>query len=157
MPRVDNGIGFEWRTQTEFYGYPLVCIAFGRSDRGGMRVARGYLAIGQFAIGLITLAQFGVGFLFGFGQVIVGLTAVSQVAVAMLFGFGQLATGYVAIGQMAVGYYTLCQVGWGWHVWRQGYSDPEAVRFFCDLARTIGLDRLRNPPRLLPENGPGTR
>lgn len=141
MPRVDGGVGFEWRTRTEYYGYPLVSVAFGRNGRGGMRVAKGWLAIGQFAFGLITFAQIGVGVLFGFGQVILGITAISQVAVTLLLGIGQLATGYVAIGQLAFGYYVLCQVGIGWHVISQRATDPKAVEFFLNLYRQLGGDR----------------
>lgn len=154
MPRIDGGIGFEWRTQAEYYGYPLVCVAFGRNGRGGMRVAKGWIAVGQFAFGLITFAQVGVGILFGFGQVLVGLTAVSQVAITLLFGVGQLATGYVAIGQLALGYYVLCQVGLGWHVWRQGYQDPQAVEFFARLAERLGLEFLRSVRTPSPESAP---
>ncbi len=150
MPRVDGGIGFEWRSQAEFYGYPLVSIAFGRRPQGGMRVAKGWIAIGQFAIGLIAFAQVGVGILFGFGQVMVGLVAVSQVAISLLCGIGQLATGYVAVGQLALGYYLLCQVGLGWHVWRPGYQDPEAVRFFTEWVRQLGI-YWPGPSKLLPE------
>ena len=109
MPRVDNGHGFEWRTDLEFYGYPAVCIAFGRGENGRMRVAKGWLAIGQFAIGLVTFAQVGIG---------------------LLFGIGQIATGYVAIGQMAMGYYALGQVALGIHTWMPGHADPIAVEFF---------------------------
>jgi len=138
MPRVDGGVGFEWRTQAEYYGYPLICLAFGKNGRGGMRVAKGWLAVGQFAVGMITFAQVGVGIIFGFGQVILGLTAVSQVAITLLFGIGQLATGYIAVGQLAFGYYVLCQVGLGWHVINPGRQDAAAVAFFLRLLEKSG-------------------
>jgi hypothetical protein len=138
MPRIDEGTGYEWRSETEYYGYPLVSVAFGRNGRGGMRVAKGWIAIGQFAIGVITLAQFGVGAIFGLGQFILGITAVAQFAVTLLFGLGQFATGYIAIGQIAFGYYALCQGGWAIHLWRQGSQDPEAVRFFKHLGEYLG-------------------
>ena len=133
MPRVDNGHGFEWRSAMEFYGYPLVCIAAGKDQNGRMRVAKGWLAIGQFAIGVVTFAQVGIGLLFGFGQCIFGITAVAQAAITLLFGVGQIATGYVAIGQLALGYYALGQVAVGYHTWMQGHSDPAAVAFFRQL------------------------
>ncbi len=133
MPRTDNGHGFEWRTDSEWYGYPLVCVAAGRDEHGRLRVAKGWLAVGQFAIGLVTFAQVGIGLLFGFGQCIFGITAVAQAAIALLFGAGQLATGYVAIGQLAVGYYVIAQMGLGWHVWMPKHADPAAVEFFRQL------------------------
>jgi hypothetical protein len=133
MPRIDNGHGFEWRTGLEYYGYPLLCVAFGRDQTGRMRVAKGWIAVGQFAIGLITFAQVGIGLLFGFGQCIFGITAVAQAAITLLFGAGQIATGYVAIGQLAMGYYVIAQVGLGMHVWMPGHADPAAVEFFRQL------------------------
>lgn len=129
--------GFEWRSQTEFLGWPLVHVAVGRNAQGRLRVAKGVIAIGQFGVGLITVAQFGVGLLFGFGQIIFGLTAVAQVAITALFALGQLAVGYVAIGQLAVGYYVLAQVGFGEHLWTLKHRDPAAVAFFQSFWETI--------------------
>jgi zinc-ribbon domain len=130
--------GFEWRTEAEIAGWPLVHIAFGRKN-GKLRIARGWIAIGQFGLGLITVAQFGVGLLFGFGQFIFGLTAVAQFALAICFGLGQFATGYIAIGQFVISYYGLAQLGLAKHLWSTGHRDPEAVRFFTELARSIGF------------------
>jgi hypothetical protein len=128
--------GFEWRTQVEIMGWPLIHVAFGRKD-GKLRVAKGVIAVGQFAIGIVTFAQFGVGVLFGFGQFILGATAIGQVAITLFFGLGQLATGIIAIGQLALGYYALGQVAVGMYTWMQGHSDPEARRFFQELARWL--------------------
>lgn len=133
------GRGFEWKSKQTVYGYPLVHIAFGRDAQNRWRVAKGVIAIGQFAIGLVTFAQFGIGVLFGFGQFMIGLTAVAQVAIAGLFGLGQFATGYIAIGQLALGYYALCQVGFAKHLWTQAAKDPVAAEFFRRL-----LDSVRN-------------
>ena len=132
-----QGWGFEWKSRTTVYGYPLVHIAFGRDARRRFRVAKGVIAIGQFAIGLITFAQVGVGLLFGFGQVLVGLTAIAQVAVTPLFAIGQFATGYVAIGQIAVGVYALAQAGFAQHLWSPGSRDPVAVEFFHNLWQQV--------------------
>lgn len=133
MPRVDGGHGFEWRTDLAFYGYPLLCVAGGRDGNGRLRVAKGWIAIGQFAIGLVTFAQVGIGVLFGFGQCIFGITAVAQAAITLVFGAGQIATGYVAIGQLAFGYYAMGQVALGWHIWMPERADPAAVEFFKQL------------------------
>lgn len=128
-----KGFGFEWKSQTEIWGYPFVHIAFGRDASGRRRVAKGVIAIGQFGVGLITFAQVGVGLLFGFGQVLFGLTAIAQVAITALFGAGQLAVGYVAVGQLAVGVYALAQYGFAEHLWTPQMRDPEAVEFFRGL------------------------
>jgi len=134
-----RGTGYEWKSQASYLGYPLIHIAVGRDAKGGRRVAKGVIAIGQYAIGAVTIAQFGVGLLFGFGQFIVGLNAVSQFAAALLFGLGQFATGYVAIGQFAAGGYVLAQLGYGLAVWSSGRRDPEAAEFFRNLAQQLGL------------------
>jgi len=63
-----NGSGYEWRSQAEILGYPLIHIAVGRNKEGKLRIAKGIIAIGQFGIGLITIAQFGIGVIFGFGH-----------------------------------------------------------------------------------------
>jgi hypothetical protein len=128
-----EGTGYEWKSKWAVYGYPLVHIAFGTDGFGKKRVARGVFAIGQYAIGLVTIAQFGVGILFAFGQFVVGTTAIGQFAITALFGIGQFATGYVAIGQFAVGYYALCQIGFAPHLWTIGHKDVQAVQFFTQL------------------------
>ena len=131
--------GFEWKSGQTFYGWPLIHIAFGRGADGKFRVAKGVIAIGQFGIGLFTVAQVGVGFCFGFGQVMVGLTAIAQVAVTVLLGIGQFASGYAAVGQIVLAYYGLGQAGLAAHLWSTASKDPEAARFFASLAAKIGL------------------
>ncbi len=134
-----DGTGFEWKSTKTFYGYPLVHIAFGKNAEGKFRVAKGIIAIGQFAIGLITFAQFGIGVIFGFGQFIFGLSAISQFAFSILFGIGQFAIGYVAIGQCVIAYYGLAQIGWAKFIWSSSYKDPHAAAFFKLLAEKIGF------------------
>jgi hypothetical protein len=118
-------------------GYPFIHVAFGRDRQGRRRVAKGVIAIGQFGIGLITVAQVGVGILFGFGQVMFGLTAVAQVAITALFAVGQVAVGYAAIGQIAVGVYALAQFGVAEYLWSVDQRDPAAVEFFQNLWEQI--------------------
>ncbi|MBE0432355.1 hypothetical protein IBX73_02680 [candidate division WOR-3 bacterium] len=131
-----RGRGFEWKSKQTIYGYPLVHIAFGRDAQNRWRVAKGVIAIGQFGIGFVTCAQFGVGVLFGFGQFMLGLTAVAQFAVAALFGLGQFATGYIAIGQFVLAYYGLAQAGLARYLWSQAGKDPVAVEFFRGLLQS---------------------
>lgn len=128
-----QGNGYDWKSQTTVWGFPLIHIAFGRDARGKLRVAKGIIAIGQFGIGLITIAQFGIGFLFGFGQFFLALTAIAQVAITPVIGIGQFATGYIAMGQVAIGYYALGQVAYGIQVWGMNRRDAEALAFFSRL------------------------
>ncbi len=137
MPSFGRMWGFEWRSQTEILGWPLVHVALGRNAQGRLRVAKGVIAVGQFGVGLITVAQFGVGLLFGFGQLILGLSAVAQVALTAYFAVGQVAVGYVAIGQIGMGEYVLAQLGYGRHLWTQKIRDPAAVAFFQALWESL--------------------
>ncbi|MBF0320342.1 MAG: zinc ribbon domain-containing protein [Nitrospirae bacterium] len=134
---VYNGSGIEWKSRAAFYGYPLVHIAFGRDKKGKLRVAKGIIAIGQFAVGLITFAQFGIGVVFGFGQFIAGFTAISQFAIAVAFGLGQFATGHIAIGQFVAARYGLAQTGFAKYLWSTDRQDTEAVEFFLNLYQYI--------------------
>lgn len=122
--------GYEWKSRTTVLGVPLVHVAFGFKPGGGLHVARGIVAIGQFGIGLIAITQFGVGLLFGLGQFILAPVAIAQFAVGLLFGLGQFATGVTAIGQVVAAAYGYCQIGAGPHIWSSGHSDPAAVEFF---------------------------
>lgn len=130
--------GYEWRSKATIFGIPLVHIAVGRKN-GRLRVAKGIVAIGQFGIGLFTIAQFGVGILFGFGQFLLASTAIAQFAISFLFGLGQIASGYIAIGQFGYGYYVLAQSGFGTHVWSTRIKDPIALEFFKNLAAWLGV------------------
>lgn len=131
-------LGFEYKSQTEFFGWPLIHIAIGfNKDTGRLMAARGIIAVGQFGVGIITIAQFGIGLFFGFGQFVAGLAAVGQFAVGLLFGLGQFATGYTAIGQIAFGKYVRAMQGFGEYVWSSGQQDPEAVRYFKTLWQSI--------------------
>ena len=96
--------GYEWKSKAKIFGIPLVHVAFGRDQNGKMRVAKGFIAIGQFGIGAITIAQFGVGAIFGFGQFTVAPLAIGQFA-AGIAAMGQFAFGLGAIGQFAIGHW----------------------------------------------------
>jgi hypothetical protein len=132
-----TGTGFEWKSKRRLFGIPLIHVAFGRDGQGKIRVAKGFIAVGQFAIGLVTVAQFGIGILFGFGQFMLGLTVVAQFAAALLVGIGQLASGVVTVGQVVVGIYGLCQTGWVKYMWSYTRVDMEAVALYCTIAMRV--------------------
>ncbi len=129
--------GFEWKSDFEILGIPLIHIAVGRDENGKIRIAKGIIAIGQFAIGLITIAQFGIGILFGIGQFMLGIATIAQFAIGILFGLGQFATGYIVIGQFVYGWYALCQFGFAKYMWSPKIKDPEAIEFFRNLWKRI--------------------
>ena len=135
--------GFEWKTEAEFLGYPLIHVATGRDVNGRLRVAKGVIAIGQYAVGAFTIAQFGVAFVFGLGQFMAGPIVIGQAAIGLLFGLGQIATGYAAIGQLAIGCYAIGQTGIAQHFYGPGRPDPLALEFFRSWAEKIGIHIFR--------------
>lgn len=132
--------GFVWKSKVEILGLPLIHIALGRDKTTGkLLVARGVIAIGQFAVGFITIAQFGVGILFSFGQFVAGFIALGQVALAVYFGIGQIVTGFTAIGQVAFGKYVFAQIGYGQYLWTAKILNPQAVEYFKALVNSVKL------------------
>ncbi len=134
---ASRGWGIEWRSRANLFGIPVVHVAFGRDNTGRLRVAKGFVAIGQFAVGFFTIAQFGIGVIFGFGQFVMGLTGMGQVALAAIFGIGQLATGLIAIGQIVLAVFGLAQIGWATYLWSPDRVDMEAVAMFHTLLLRI--------------------
>jgi hypothetical protein len=140
-----NGELFEeYTSHRRVFGLPLLHFTRGKCPETGKRVtARGFIAIGRFAVGVIALGQVSAGILaigqlalglvFGLGQATTGLFALGQLAIGTVVGVGQLATGYVTIGQFALGKYVLAQLGFGEHVWDTRGVAPEAQQFFESL------------------------
>jgi hypothetical protein len=85
-----DGWGFEYKSKTVMFGLPLVHISFKYRNNRVPVVAKGILAIGQFAYGFITIAQFGVG-----------LISISQFTVA-LYALAQFALGYSIVAQIGL-------------------------------------------------------
>lgn len=92
-----NGWGFEYKSNLAFFGLPLLHIAFKYRPNRTPVVAKGIIAVGQFACGIVTISQFGVG-----------VVSVSQFTIA---GF--------ALAQFAVAYSLIAQIGLFLH---QGYG-----------------------------------
>ena len=89
---------------THVLGYPVVAVAQ-KSPTGliaiGQVNARGIIVLGQMGFGLVTVAQGGVGLLFGVGQLMGGVVAIAQVGIGLFFFLGQLGFGASGIGQVA--------------------------------------------------------
>ncbi|HVO65343.1 MAG TPA: hypothetical protein VMT12_02580 [Syntrophales bacterium] len=84
-----DGWGFEYKSEANLFGLPLVHISFKYRPNRVPVVAKGILAIGQFACGIITISQFGIG-----------VISISQFTIA----------GY-ALAQFAAAYSLIAQVG----------------------------------------------
>ncbi|QEL17309.1 serine/threonine-protein kinase [Limnoglobus roseus] len=98
---------YEYRSETEFFGWPLVHIVSGIDPRTGTkRIAKGWIALGDvMAIGVLALS----------GVFSVGVFAVAGVlGVGLLALAGALAAGGVSVGGTALGFFSLGGVALGW-------------------------------------------
>jgi hypothetical protein len=87
-------MGYEYRSALEWFGWPLVHVAYGIDPRTGrQRVAKGVIAVGNVAIGGLAI-----------GSVALGGVAVGGVALGV-FALAGMAVGGVALGGMAVALY----------------------------------------------------
>jgi hypothetical protein len=75
------GWGFEYKSKLVFWGLPLLHISFKYRPNRMPVVAKGIVAIGQFAYGVVTISQFGVG-VFSLSQFTVAVYALAQFAAA---------------------------------------------------------------------------
>lgn len=89
---------------SRFLGYPVAAVAQ-KSPMGlialGQVDARGVIVLAQNGYGLVTVAQGGVGILFGVGQLMAGTVAIAQVGLGLLFFLGQMGFGFSGTGQLA--------------------------------------------------------
>jgi hypothetical protein len=76
-----DGWGFEYKSQLTFWGLPLLHISFKYRPNRMPVVAKGIIAIGQFACGVVTISQFGIG-IFSLSQFTVAVYALAQFAAA---------------------------------------------------------------------------
>lgn len=136
---VRTRAGFEWKSRAKILGIPLICVSFGRDERGRRRIAKGFLAVGNYAVGGIAIGQFALG-IFGIGQFALGLFAAGQLALALMGGFGQFAVGVFAVGQFVAGFYAKGQFGWGTYLWTPGRTDMEAVAMFGTIDWLVQQD-----------------
>lgn len=85
-----DGWGFEYRSQGEILGWPLLHISFKFRPNRMPVPAKGVIAIGQFAYGGLVISQFGVG-----------LVSISQFTVAA-YALAQFGFAYSLIAQIGV-------------------------------------------------------
>lgn len=85
-----DGWGFEYKSRLTVFGLPLVHISFKYRHNRAPVVAKGVIAIGQFACGVITISQFGIG-----------IVSVGQFTLAG-FALVQFAAAYSLIAQVGL-------------------------------------------------------
>jgi hypothetical protein len=129
---IRGGYGYEYRSERQLFGLPLVHIVSGnRIDpiTGKLRVAKGIIAVGPIAVGGLALGGSAIGIV-SFGGAALGLVAVGGAAVGVLLALGGLAIGLVAVGGAALGYYALGGGAWGVHAFGGNAQDPNMLEFF---------------------------
>eukprot|EP00803_Ostreobium_quekettii_P003000 evm.model.scf_4330.1 EVM.evm.TU.scf_4330.1 scf_4330:588-4795(+) len=104
---------YEWQSDVGLFGYPLAHVNLGCTEKGHLHTAKGFVAIGIQAIGIITIAQFGCGIV-GIGQFMLALATLAQ------FGIG-----LVTVAQFGAGVAVLAQFGVG--IWASGHRTASAV------------------------------
>ena len=85
-----DGWGFEYKSGLQIFGLPLLHISFKYRPNYVPVVARGVIAIGQFACGFLTISQFGIG-----------IVSISQFTIAG-FALAQFAVAWALIAQMGL-------------------------------------------------------
>ena len=146
-PEASRKLGYEYRSKTTLFGWPLLHVAMGvepttgrkRRARGIIAMGtapRGVIAFGDVAVGVIAFGIFGYGLL-SISVVAVGVVAVGSAAVGLWLGMGAAVVAPVAIGGAALGYYANGAMACGAHVIAPGVSDPLAQKLFNPRAATL--------------------
>jgi hypothetical protein len=129
---IQGGYGYEYRSERQLFGLPLVHIVSGnRIDpgTGGLRVAKGIIAIGPVAVGGLALGGMSVGVL-SFGGLSLGLIALGGGALGLFLAVGGGAIGFVALGGGVIGYYALGGGGLAVHVLGSHAQTFKVFEFF---------------------------
>lgn len=154
-----------YRSESELFGIPIVCIAigarpeFGESEgralgiiaignvaRGGIAIggsAFGIVAVGGLACGIVSLGGMSIGLLSALGGMTVGGFAAGGFAIGGI-ATGGGAIGGIAQGGMAIGYYGRGGGVFAAHGISGRGTDPEAVRFFDAVSPVLGGGRGMN-------------
>lgn len=92
------GVYYEYISPVKVFGLPLIHIRLGF----GPRLAKGIIAVGNFAVGVVAV-----------GSCSFGLISLGGVALGLLLAFGGVSLGLLALGGMAVGGFAIggCAVG----------------------------------------------
>jgi len=104
---------YEYRTPQTLLGLPLLHVRFNCVDNGKTLPAKGWIAIGDKAYGILfAFGAIAVGGI-SFGGFAVGLLAIGGVGLG-LFAFGGISAGCAAIGGVALGYVAFGGGAVGW-------------------------------------------
>jgi hypothetical protein len=123
--------GYEYKSFLTIFGIPLVHIVYGPSIGGRLKPAKGFIAIGNIAIGVIAIGGFSLGII-SIAGIGLGLICFGGMAFGILGAAGGMAVGYIAVGGMAIGVYAIGGLTIGTHTI---YNSPELQEFLRNLLR----------------------
>ena len=90
-----NSLGFEYKSRSVL-GIPLIHICFKYRSNGVPVPAKGFIAIGQFGIGLISISQFTIAG-YALAQVAFAYSLIAQVGIYIHQGFGQIVKSFAGL------------------------------------------------------------
>ncbi len=114
---------YEYKSKRTIFGLPLVHIVYGPVWLIGLRPARGFVAIGNIAVGVVAIGGFAAG-LITIAGIGLGAVCLAGVAIGLGIGIGGVATGYLAVGGLAIGVYAIGGMGIGTHTLQ---NDPHLL------------------------------
>lgn len=94
---------YEYKSKRRICGVPLVHVHF--SANGGLKVARGIIAVGNVAVGVVALGGFSLGIL-SLGGIGAGLLTIGGLALGAV-SIGGVSVGLLAFGGCAFGVYAV--------------------------------------------------
>jgi len=97
------GWNYEYKSDTELFGWPLIHIAQGINPETGMpRIAKGVIAIGNIAVGGLAIGGLAAGG-FTLGGISLGVFSFGGISIGLLAALGGLALGgWLALGGAAI-------------------------------------------------------
>jgi hypothetical protein len=98
--RIGYSWGYEWKSEMEFFGWPLIHYAQGRDPQTGLpRVAFGGVTLGGFSLGFLSIGGMAIGLLAALGGgAFGGFFAAGGMAVSLQYAIGGLALAPHYIG-----------------------------------------------------------
>jgi serine/threonine protein kinase len=138
LRQMRTGYPVDYTSRSKFLGLPLVDIRAGRRLPGQrMRVAKGWIAVGDAAIGGLAMGGFSCGLiswggiasgLFCWGGIGIGIAPFAGIAIGAL-AYGGVAVGYGAVGGIAIGVHAVGGAVYGLHTVGAGGADEAALQF----------------------------
>lgn len=123
--------GYEYKSKAMLFGLPLIHICSGRGPDGRLKPAKGFIAIGNVAVGVFALGGISFG-LVGLGGVSLGLVCIGGLSIGLAAAFGGFAVGYLAVGGAAIGIYAVGGLSIGVHILQ---NDPFLLDHFQRMFR----------------------